>query len=230
MDQNTVAIIPARKGSKRCAAKNTALFRGKSLVAHTIEQAIESGIFKEIIVSTDDPKVKEVANNYSVKIVDRSPDLSGDHAPLINVIRGLINDLDVDEDTIIGFLLVTAPLRAEFDIVQAYKRFISSDQRNSVVSVSQNEYPVELSWSIDKKYLLPLFPDRSSKTTRKQEFEPTYRFNDAIIFDLARNFLDPERNLFGQTPIPYIMPAERSVYIDTEFQLRLVQILGENLE
>lgn len=228
MAQNTVAVIPARAGSKRCKGKNISLFKGKPLVAHSIEQALQADIFKEIIVTTDDQEVKEIAGNYPVRIIDRKPKMAMDKATLIDVIRELISDLNFIADTIIGLLLVTAPLRSVPDIIQAYKIFTSSDQNNAVVSVTQNEYPVELSWHRIDDHLVPLFPEKSLKTTRKQDFQPTFKYNDAVIFDLAGNFLKPDRNLFGHTPIPYVMPPERSIYIDYDFQLKLVKMLGEH--
>lgn len=225
MRQETIAIIPARGGSKRLPNKNNALFKGKTMTAHTIEQALESNIFDRIIVSSDDPRVLEIAKNYPVEVDDRDASLATDNTPLIELIRNLIAKYSFNEESIIALLLVTGPLREVEDINKAYDLFLSTDKKESVVSVTVNENPVEMSWRMEKGHLRPLFSE--NKTTKKQDFQETYRYNDAVIFDLAKNFENPNRNLYGKAPVPYIMPPERSINIDYEFQLKLAQMIGE---
>ena len=75
--------------------------------------------------------------------------------------------------------------------------------------------------------LKSIFPEDTIKSTRKVDHVKTYSSNDAIIIDLAKNFMNPNRNLFGNDSIPYIMPWERSIAIDYEFQLKLVQCFSE---
>lgn len=226
MSTKTVAIIPARGGSKRCPEKNVALFKGKPLIAHTIVQALESGIFDRIIVSSDDPRIMEIASEYNVSLDKREDALASENATLIEVIRNTIAKFDLGREDIVGLLLVTAPLRSVRDIVEAYEMFCGSNREHSVVSVTFNESPIQLAWRKEKGHLTWYFQEKENIATRKQDFETTYRFNDAVIFDTAKNFSHPQRNLFGSAPIPYEMPPERSIYIDYEFQLKLVQLLG----
>lgn len=227
MQQETIAIIPARGGSKRCPDKNVALFKGKSMAAHTIEQALEANIFDRIIVSSDDPRVLEIASNYPVGVDNRDASLATDNAGLIDVIRYIITNYGIQDNFIIGLLQVTAPLRIIEDITNAYKIFCNSSQHNSVVSVTFNESPIQLSWSIENNILVPVLSDNLVFTTRKQDYEATYKWNDAVIFDLAKNFRNLDRNLFGKAPVPYVMPPERSISIDYKFQLKLVQMMGK---
>ena len=230
MSVDTVAIIPARGGSKRCPNKNVALFKGKPLIAHTIDQALESGMFDRIIVSSDDPKIIEIAAGYNVSLDKREYALASENATLIDVIRNTITKYNLKSKDIVGLLLVTAPLRTVQDILGAYEVFCSSNREHSVVSVTFNESPIQLAWRKEQGHLNWYFQERENIATRKQDFEITYRFNDAVIFDTAQNFIHPERNLFGPAPIPYEMPPERSIYIDYEFQLKLVQLLGKHDE
>jgi len=227
MPEETIAIIPARGGSKRCPGKNVAKFKGKTLVAHTIEQATKAGVFDRIIVSTDDPQVISIASQYTVEIERRDEALSSDNSPLIDVLRQHIDKFKFSSDAIICLLLVTGPLRKMYDIIESFELFKNSDRKNSVVSVTENENPLEMSWKLKNGYLQPYFDNLKLKTTRKQDFAKSYRYNDAAIFDIASNFSNPDRKLFGDSPIPYIMPPERSINIDYEFQLKLVQLIGE---
>lgn len=226
MSRKTIAIIPARGGSKRCAGKNVAMFKGRPLIAHTIEQAEHSRVFDKIIVSTDDPKVISIAVQYDVQLDNREENLADDVSTVLDVIRNLILKYNIDHGSILGLLQVTAPLREIEDIIESYNLFCSSGKNNSVVSVTQNEFPIELSWKIENDQLKPFFEGSENKSARKQDYTPTYRWNDAVIFDLAGNFMNQNRNLFGNSSIPYIMPPERSINIDYEFQLKLVQLIG----
>lgn len=227
MQDKSIAIIPARGGSKRCPNKNLAFFKNKPLVAHTIEQAIDSKIFERIIVTSDNTDILNEAKKYDIEIDFRGNNLSKDKSPLIDVIRNIIKKYEINDNTIIALLLVTGPLREISDIVEAYKLFLSSDKGNSVVSVTANENPVEMNWRLTSGHLEPYMPQWNLKTTRKQDFDTSYRYNDAVILDTAKNFQDTTRTLFGNSPIPYIMPPERSINIDYEFQLNLVKLIGK---
>ncbi len=226
MSRKTIAIIPARGGSKRCPQKNVALFKGRPLVAHSIDQALRSRIFDQILVSADDPEIMSIAADYDVLLDRREEALASDNAPLIDLIRHLIHKYAWPDETVLALLLVTGPLRTIQDIINSYHLFLQSDQTRSVVSVTPNEYPVEMNWQLNNGLLEPYLPQWDFKSTKKQDFPQSYRYNDAAILDLAGNFSDPERNLFGKQPLPYIMPLERSLNIDYQFQLKLVQLLG----
>ena len=88
-----LAIIPARGGSKRIPKKNIKPFLGKPIIAYSIERALESKLFDEVIVSTDDKDVAEIAVRYGAKVpFFRSINNSGDHATTIDVIEEVLNE------------------------------------------------------------------------------------------------------------------------------------------
>jgi len=204
-----------------------AIFRGKTLVAHTIEQAIESDLFDHIILSSDDEAVLFVGKTYDIEIHERAADLSTDHTRIIDVIRELIKTRPISAESVIGLLLTTCPLRAVEDIIGAHKIFEHNECQSCVVSVKRHETPIQLSWTEADGFLKPVFPEEYRRSTRKQDHYDTYCYNDGVILDLARNFENPTRNLFGENPIPYVMPGERSIPIDYDFQLRIARCLGD---
>jgi CMP-N-acetylneuraminic acid synthetase len=224
---DTIAIIPARKGSKRVPEKNVALFRGKPLVAHSIEQALQAGIFNHVLVSTDDEKIVAIASGYPVDILQRSYELSHSDATLLNVVRDVVVRKGMDPETCIGLLLVTAPLRNVEDLRGACELFLKSDRKHAVVSVCQTINPITLYWSLQEGKLVPVLPEGHHRNVVKHAREYAYHFNDACVFDSAKNFLAEGRNLFGNRPLPYIMPHERSIFIDYLFQLKLIQMIGK---
>jgi CMP-N-acetylneuraminic acid synthetase len=96
-----------------------------------------------------------------------------------------------------------------------------------VVSVKKNENPIQMAWKNVNGYLQSVMPEEYNKSTMKQDHYDTFFYNDAIIFDTVQSFMDRTRNLYGHNPVPYLMPWERSIAIDYEFQLKIAQCLGE---
>jgi len=89
--KNTIAIIPARGGSKRIPRKNIRPFCGKPMIARSIEAALESGVFDAVVVSTDDEEIASVAESFGAQVPFRRPaELSNDHAATLPVISHAI--------------------------------------------------------------------------------------------------------------------------------------------
>ncbi len=223
----SIAIIPARQGSKRVPGKNKSLFGNKTLVAHAIEQAIDSNVFDRIIVTSDDNQIIDIARSYNTVVLERIKLLSSDNATLLDVIRDVIEHESIPVECCIGLLLVTAPLRTVEDIREAYDLYINAESKKSVVSVCSNINPIDLSWKVSDNCLKPVFPESYNQNISKHFREKTYFFNDACVYDSAERFLKKDRNLFGNMPIPYIMPQERSLFIDYKFQLDLIQSISK---
>ncbi len=220
---NIICYIPAREGSTRLPHKNIAKFRRTNLVSHTIEQAKEAGIFDRIILSSDSEKILDIGQMHVAETHLRT----GSHDKIIDVMRSDIPHLNMSDDDVIGLLLVTCPLRIPEDIQNAYDIFQQNERRHTVVSVKKNENPIQLSFKKFDNYLLPVMPSQFNQSTRKQDHEDTYYFNDAIIFDTVDRFRFPVRNLYGERPVAYVMPWERSIAIDYKFQLQIAQLLGK---
>ena len=220
---DNICFVPARNSSTRLKGKNIAAFKDGNLITHTIDQAKLCGIFDRIILSSNDTGILEIGKRLGVETHIR---LDG-YDQLIDVIRNAIPELNINDEDTFGLLLVTCPLRNIKDICEAHKIFREVDKQHCVVSVKQNENPVQMSWKTDAGgHLIPVMPKNYYISTRKQDHYKTYCYNDAIIFDTVKNFMKPERNLFGDTPIPYLMPWERSIAIDYEFQLKIARCLG----
>lgn len=222
---NNVCFIPARDSSTRLKNKNIAKFYDGNLVTHTIEQAINSDLFNRIILSSNDKKILKMGKEFDIELHLRDDKFD----KIIDVMRNAIPGLNILDEDIIGLLLVTCPLRAIRDIIAAYTIFVGAGKQSSVVSVKKNENPVQLTFKTNSEgRLIPVMLDEYNKSTRKQDHYDTFYYNDAIIFDTAKNFMKPGRNLFGENPIPYIMPWERSIAIDYEFQLKIARYLAED--
>ena len=223
----SICLIPARNSSTRLKNKNISPFGNGNLITHTIDQALEAFCFDRIVLSSNDLMILDIAKNYHIETHFR--DDSEDQ--LLGVIRQAIPSLGVEDDDVLTLLLVTCPLRESWEITEAFKRFvIDEDCRHTLVSVKKNENPIQMAFEIDEGgHLEPVFPEEFLKSTRKQDQKDTYFFNDAFIIDTVKNWMNESRpNLYGD-PIPYLMPWERSIAIDYEFQLNIARSLWRNL-
>lgn len=118
--QTVLAVIPARSGSKRCPGKNLRDFRGKQLIAWSIEAAKESKYIDRLVLSTEDPAIKWCAQSYLCEVVDRPAKLATDTASNEDVLRHAWTD----EDWIV-LLQPTSPLRTAKDIDTCIENAVS---------------------------------------------------------------------------------------------------------
>ena len=116
-----IAIIPARGGSTRIPRKNIKLFHGKPIIAYSIETAIESDLFGDVFVSTDNPDIKEVARKYGAKIVHRPSDLCRDEIGTQEVARHALKATGAED--MVCVLYATSPLLTAEELVMSFEVF-----------------------------------------------------------------------------------------------------------
>lgn len=220
-----IAIIPARAGSKRSPNKNLQLIHNKTLIELCIEQAIRTNLFDKIIFSSDCDRALSIVKKYKNIAIDRrSNELANDTSPLIAVIQHLSSYFNCSDNDIICLLPVTNPLRRDIDIKNGIQKFKEHQNKFTVVSVVKNTYPIELMWR-ESNGILSYAIESCLKSTRKQDFLPTYCWNDAFIIDSSSNFSLPTRTLYGTNSCPYYMAAEHSISIDFEWQITVARSL-----
>ncbi len=228
-DKKFIAIIPARGGSKGIKNKNIVLLRGKPLIAYTIEAAKESRIFDEILVSTDSTEIARVATKYGANVPFMRPtELSTDSASSIDVIVHTLSYF-IENGTYFDYFVLlqpTSPLRTSSDIINAAQLVFEKDA-NSVVSVCEAEHTTFLINTLPEDLSLFKFIDKSMIKPR-QELPKCYRINGAIYIAKVDYFLE-NRNFYGEKSFAYIMPRERSVDIDDYIDLKLAEVLLEEL-
>ena len=202
---------------------------GKPLLAYTVEAAKHCNIFDQIYVSSEDPEVLSVAEAYGATSDSRPRHLSKDEVKIIEVIQEFLKRREISPDVHVGVLLATCPLRLPEDIRKAYSLFVDADGSAPVASVSPFERPVQVAQAINQRdRLQPIFPDEYLRTTRSQDHQTAYWYNGAIVFNIAKR-LATQRTLIGEEPIPYVMPFERSIDIDHQFQLRMVESILKDM-
>ena len=139
-----LCIIPARGGSKRIPRKNVKCFLGKPMLAYSIEAAKQSGLFDEIMVSTEDVEIAEVAKQYGAKVpFMRSAETASDYATTNDVIREVLRKYSETGKEFDNFccFYATAPLVRSKEVVAAYERLVNSTF-TLVYPVVQFSYPI----------------------------------------------------------------------------------------
>jgi len=171
--RKTIAILPARGGSKRIPYKNIKELGGIPLIVHSINYAkLNSNIIDDIYVSTDDIKIKKIAIANGVKVIDRPDNISGDNEPTITAIQHLLEVVEDIDDIIL--LQPTNPFRPKTLLQEAYKLF-SELKLNSLFTVTKDEKKLgKIENNIYKPFNYKI-------GQRSQDLEPLF-FEDGLLY------------------------------------------------
>ena len=224
-----LAIIPARSGSKGLKDKNIKELNGKPLMAYSIEAALETGIFDEVMVSTDSEKYALIARQYGAQVpFMRELALASDEAGSWDVVRSVLHQyrkMDKQFDTV-TLLQPTSPLRDKSDILGAMNLFIEKEA-SSVISITLIEHPIQWSMSLEQNKVVH-FREPNNCTKRRQELDPFYRANGAIYISKTDNILT-NNSIYNESCLGYLMDTDKSIDIDTEVDFYLAEILLRHL-
>ena len=227
-----LAVITARGGSKRVPGKNLRELLGKPLIVYTIEAAMESKLLTRVILSSDDEKVMELAERYGVEVPFKRPgELARDDTPHVDVMIHAVKFLKDKENyspDIVVILQPTSPLRTAEDIDNALKKHIDTGA-DSVSSVVKAEHQHPLQAKKIENDILRDYSVKENANVNRRDLPPAY-FRNGAFYSVKRDVLIKKRGLYGKITRPYIMPAERSVDIDTEIDFRLAELLLKGKE
>lgn len=211
---NALAIITARGGSKRIPKKNIKEFCGKPIIAYSIEAALNSGIFEEVMVSTDNDEIAKIAVHYGAIVpFMRSDNTSGDYATTDEVIDEVIHrymNLGKRFD-ITCCIYPTAPFVTSSLLKKAYEILKNNDDADSVMPVVRYSFPPQRAMIIRDKYIEYQWPENAVK--RSQDLEPIY--HDCGQFYIFRTeSLIKYHDLLGKRSLPLEIPEEQVQDID----------------
>jgi len=215
----TIAIIPARRNSKRLPNKNIKLLGGLPLLVRSINYAIaNSSIIDEVYVSTDSTSIKEIALQYGAKVIERPTHLSGDLEPTVSAIKHVLIALK-DVETII-LLQPTNPLRPKNLLEEAFKVF-NNTESHSLFTVSR-DYK-KLGKIIDNQYQ----PFNYSIGQRSQDLEPLY-YENGLLY-ITKIALIKEDIIFNEKSIPFIVNHKfAEIDIDTQADFDYAEFVLKN--
>lgn len=218
-----IAIIPARGGSKRIPRKNIKDFNGKPMLAYPLVAAAKSGIFEEIIVSTDDADIAEIAKKYGAAVpFMRSAKTAGDYATTFDVLDEVINEYKKTGKNfdVICCIYPCAPLlRPEF-LTNAYAQ-MKSKNAPAIMPVCQYPNPVEWANRLVDGVITPV--DRAAQDKRSQDFEPKY-YDAGMFYFCKTDALFNHKSLTPDGTLGYAMDEKYVQDIDTPSDWEMAEI------
>lgn len=216
----TIAIIPARGGSKRLPGKNSMLFGKMPLVAHSILYAkVNPKIISDIYVSTDDARIKEVALEYGAKIIDRPHYLCGDSEPTVTALKHVLENIEPVENVVL--LQPTNPLRPKNLLREAFEIY-AKENCDSLFTVSRNHQKLG---KIENHKFMPFNYEIGQ---RSQDLEPLYFENGLLYISKASLIMDDKiisanafpyeiNHIFSQVDIDTLDDLEYASYLFAKF-------------
>lgn len=220
-----LAIVPARSGSKGVKDKNIRDLCGKPLMAYSIEAALNSGMFDEVMVSTDSVKYAEIARQHGASVPFlRSKITSSDTASSWDMVDEVLQNYSVLGKEFDTFCLLqpTSPLRTSEDIIAAYNLY-QEKAYFAVVSVCEAEHSPLWCGHLPKSCEFNNFVQQE-QLKQRQTGEKFYRLNGAIYIVNIHEFAN-ERYLYRKGSFAYIMSQDKSIDIDTEIDFTLAELL-----
>jgi len=206
----TVAIIPARGGSKAIPRKNIISFCGRPLIAWSIEHALGSKYISEVYVTTDDKEIADISRQYGARIIRRPQELATDTSSSEAALLHAISEIEKQDKTeLIVFLQATSPLREKDDIDNALEKFLSENADSLFSASILEDFCVWESVNNELKSLTFDYRNRG----RRQDKKPYYLENGSIYIFKPAIFEQYENRLGGKIAL-YEMPFWKSYEID----------------
>jgi YrbI family 3-deoxy-D-manno-octulosonate 8-phosphate phosphatase len=220
----TIAIIPARGGSKRIDRKNLLRVGGKTLVEHTVLQALAAEEVDEVIVSTEDEEIAGIATAAGAAVIERPPELAGDRATSESALLHVLDARDGPDPELVVFLQVTSPVRRPADIDAAVRQLRASGD-DSLLSACRDHGFI---WVDGPDGARPTNYDPQQRP-REQDMPPRYRENGSIYVFRTPVLREGGARLGGRIGI-YEMDGWSSIQIDEPEDVELAQwILARRL-
>lgn len=224
---NCLAIIPARGGSKGIPRKNILPLAGRPLIAHNLLQLRHSRYVNRVVVSTDDPEIAAVSQQYGAEVILRPVEISGDQASseaaLLHVLKSL-QAAEGYEPDLVAFLQCTSPLTLAEDIDGTIQALLDQEA-DSALAVTPFHYFL---WRQDPDGGAAGINHNKSFRPLRQEREPQYLETGAVYVMRTPGFRQARHRFFGKTAM-YIMPPERRLEIDdpVDFEVAEVRIRAQ---
>ncbi|GAA5227588.1 acylneuraminate cytidylyltransferase [Paeniglutamicibacter antarcticus] len=216
-EAKTLAIIPARGGSKGIQLKNLRRIGGQTLLARAITSAFSTPSVFDVVVSTDDPDIKEEALAHGATVIDRPADIAGDTASSESVLLHALGTLDVLPH-ITAFIQCTSPVIDPADLEGAIST-VSSGAANVSFSVVPDH---GFHWRCTESGAAHASGHDAHRRPRRQDREPRFRETGAFYVMETAGFIEAEHRFFGSLALARV-PEEHGIDIDTEADLDMAR-------
>ena len=221
-----ICIIPARGGSKGVPRKNIRPLLNKPLIAYTIEKSLESDIFSHVIVSTEDKEIAKISKKFGAEVPFMRPknlakDTTGMAEVLVNAVLQL-NSLGYDFDVFVN-RDCTVPFIRDSDIASSIK-LLKKSNCNAVYGVYVQHFNPYFNMMEKNKQGFLRFSKRLSKNPGNRQSAPVvFQLNGLFVLNV--NKFMKHHNFYMPKTLPYEIPPERGLMIDTEFEFKIAEFI-----
>lgn len=204
----TIAIIPARGGSKRLPNKNILSIGTIPLIAHSILYAQKNdALIDAIYVSTDDATIKKIALDYGAKVIERPKSLSGDLEPTVTSLKHVLESIEKEVENVV-LLQATSPLRPQNLLVTAFEVYEKGNY-DSLFTVSRNHQ--KLGTIVENAF----HPNNYSIGQRSQDLKPLF-FENGLLY-ITKASLILQEIIISEHAFPFeVNSIFANVDIDTQ--------------
>jgi pseudaminic acid cytidylyltransferase len=224
MSERSIAVIPARGGSKRIPGKNIREFHGKPVMAWSIEAALESALFDEVMVSTDDSRIAEIAIRYGATVpFMRSAANADDHATTADVLREVLRHYHEAGGTFAFACCIyaTAPFVTARSLQEAQALLLARNF-DSVFPVMKYSFPVQRSFRMQEDgRVAMMFPENMN--VRSQDLQPAYHDAGQFYFFRTKEFLSTGK-IFTENSGSILISEIQGQDIDNEDDWKLAEL------
>lgn len=229
-NKKILAVITARGGSKGIPRKNIKVLGGKPLIAWTIEAAKRSQFLDDCVLSTDDIEIAEVAKKYNCRVpFMRPPELAVDQAKSIPVIQHALNWLKDNEGQEFDYVMIlqpTSPFRTARDIDESITKAVDTKADSVMSMVKLVDFSAPKLKVLDGDIIKPLSEAEGKESASRDGLKDVYKRNCAIYLTKVPVLMSGD--LFGQVSRAIVMPALRSVDINTLDDFLYAEFLAAN--
>lgn len=221
-----IAIIPARGGSTRVPGKNIRNFFGRPVIEYSIEAALKSGIFDEVMVSTDSEEIAEIARNVGAKVpFMRSAENSDSYATTRAVLLEVLGEYEKQGRTFdtMACIYPCAIFITPEKLRNAYQMMQDVPGANAVTPVVAYGYPPQRAMVVKEGFLTYAYPEFIN--ARTQDLEPIYHDCGQFYFWKVEDYVNNTTGLWNT--VPYVMPEEETQDVDNESDFRIAEMKYE---
>ena len=220
---SSIAIITARGGSKRIPKKNIKEFCGKPMIAYSIEAGLQSGVFDEVMVSTDSEEIAEIARTYGASVpFMRSEKTASDYATTRDVLMEVLHEYEKQGRIFNDMTCIypTAPFVTAQKLRDAVALF-KETKSSLLIPVVQFSYPPQRAYIIHDGKLQ--FKWEDFRYARSQDLEPFYHEAGQFYCYNIADYLASD-GVIKENIIPYVLPESEVQDIDTEEDWKMAEL------
>ncbi|MFN4122573.1 MAG: pseudaminic acid cytidylyltransferase [Flavobacteriales bacterium] len=224
MPTKNIAIITARGGSKRIPRKNIRPFLGKPIIAYSIEAALKSGLFDEVMVSTDDAEIAAIAKEYGATVpFMRSDENANDYAGTVDVLLEVLDSYKAIDQRFDCACCIypTAPFVTSELLIKAFEK-IKNEKLDCVFPVLPFSFPIQRALKLDKLQKMSMFYPEYL-TARSQDLEKAYHDSGQFYF-FRPAALQLHKRLYTENTAVIVLNEMQAHDIDNEEDWKVAEI------